>query len=135
MLPSSYYNERGVTMAESAKKPVTNEDKYNISVKVDKLFSPGHYPLAIFSANIGGFAVHGIKMADSRKGLFIQMPEVSYQKDGETVYKDIFHPVTKEARTELYDKVKAVYAQARHEEQQHENSEEKAATQQKGPQM
>ena len=67
---------------------------------------------AIASVNIGGaFAIHGLRVIDSQKGLFVQMPQNSFQKDGKTEYSDIFHPVTAEARSELNNKVLEAYEQ------------------------
>lgn len=76
---------------------------------------------AIASANIAGaFAIHGMKVIDSEKGLFVSMPQSKYQKDGKTEYSDIFHPVTAEARTELNNAVLAAYEQKLNEEQAQE---------------
>lgn len=77
---------------------------------------------AIASANIGGaFAIHGIKVIDSKKGLFVQMPQTSYEKDGETHYSEIFHPVTADARNELYNAVLTAYGHKLEEAQSQEN--------------
>ena len=40
------------------------------------------------------------------------MPFRSYKANGETKYVDTFHPITAEARNELYDAVKEAYEQA-----------------------
>lgn len=84
-----------------------------ISVRIDKLVEMGAL-CAIASANIGGaFAVHGIKVIDSEKGLFVSMPSNQYMKaSGEIKYQDIFHPVTAEARQKLNNAVLAAYQQA-----------------------
>ena len=67
---------------------------------------------AIASVNIGGaFAIHGLRVIDSQKGLFVQMPQNSFQRDGKTEYSDIFHPITAEARSELNSKVLEAYEQ------------------------
>ena len=59
------------------------------------------------------FAVHGIKVCDGEKGLFISMPSTSYSnKNGEKKYQDIFHPITKEAREELNNAVIKAYNEA-----------------------
>jgi stage V sporulation protein G len=79
----------------------------DISVRIDKLFSDDSKKLkAIASANIGPFAVHGIRVFENEKGMFVNMPSVSY-KDGQgnTQYDDVFHPVTKEAREALVKNV------------------------------
>ena len=73
------------------------------------------------SANIGGaFAIHGIKIVDSDKGLFVSMPQSKYEKDGKTHYSEIFHPVTADARNELYNAVLTAYGQKLDEEQSQE---------------
>ena len=78
-----------------------------ISVRIDKLFDDDTKKLKAFaSANIGPFAVHGIRVFENEKGMFVNMPSVSY-KDGQgnTQYDDVFHPVTKEARDALVKNV------------------------------
>lgn len=67
--------------------------------------------LATASANIGkAFAVHGIKVMDSKKGIFVSMPQNSYTNaEGETKYREVFHPISSEARQELYDAVMNAY--------------------------
>lgn len=65
---------------------------------------------AIASVNIAGaFAVHGIKIIDSQKGLFVQMPQTNYEKDGKKHYSDQFHAIKAEARTELHNAVLKAY--------------------------
>ena len=44
------------------------------------------------------FAIHGIRVVEGSKGLFVAMPSEK-GRDGE--YREIVHPVTKEAREEL----------------------------------
>ncbi len=91
----------------------------SVSVRIDRLVDLESNRLkAVASANLqGGFAVHGIKVMDSDKGLFVSMPQSKYQKDGKTEYSDIFHPVTAEARTELNNAVLEAYEQKLVEEQ------------------
>lgn len=85
----------------------------SISARIDRLVDYENSKVkAVASANIGGaFAIHGLRVIDSQKGLFVQMPQSSYQKDGKTEYSDIFHPVTAEARSELNSKVLEAYEQ------------------------
>lgn len=79
---------------------------------------------AIASVNIGrSFAIHGIKVMDSEKGLFVSMPSESYEKNGNTEYKEIFHPITAKARTELNNKVLEAYEQRLSEEQDEDEGE------------
>jgi len=79
---------------------VSNQD---IKVRIDKLFTDESRALrAVASANIGDFAVHGIRVFENERGLWASMPQSSYKDaNGETKYEDIFHPVTAEAKTRL----------------------------------
>ena len=73
---------------------------------------------AFASANIGGaFAVHGMRVVDGEKGLFVAMPSTSFQRDGKTEYQETFHPVSGEARKALNDAVLQAYEQKLSEEQ------------------
>ena len=66
--------------------------------------------LADASVNLNGcFAVRGIKVMDSSKGLFVSMP--SYRA-GNGEYKDICFSCTKEARMEFDSAVLDAYQQA-----------------------
>lgn len=87
-----------------------------IKVQIDRMVNvEGSKVKAYASANIGGaFAIHGLRVIDSQKGLFVQMPQNSYQKDGKTKYNDIFHPITADARSELNDAVLSAYEQRLH---------------------
>lgn len=91
---------------------------FGFKVKLERLFAEDHRPMAVFSADNGQFAVHGIEVKRSAKGPFVQMPQVSYKSKGNTVYQDVFHPITAEARQVLYDAVMERYQQARAEEKQ-----------------
>ncbi len=85
----------------------------SIDVRIDNIIDTEASKVRAFaSANIGGaFAIHGIRVMDSDKGLYVAMPSRSYQKDGKTEYADVFHPVTAEARTELNNAVLKAYEQ------------------------
>lgn len=54
----------------------------------------------------GCFVVHGLKIIDGQKGMFVAMPSRK-MPDGE--YKDIAHPITPELRKEITDAVIAKY--------------------------
>jgi stage V sporulation protein G len=58
------------------------------------------------------FAIDDITVVDGKNGLFVQMPRKSYKQDGETKYKDVFHPVNAEARKELADAVMLAFNEA-----------------------
>lgn len=113
------------------------EKKNNIPVlysKIDRLVDyEGSKVKAFASVVIGNnFAVHGIRVMESDKGLFVAMPSSSYQKDGKTEYNDIFHAITGDARTELNTHILEAYEQKLQEEQA-EGMNEEAPTQ--GQQM
>ena len=99
----------------NSKAPVRQQKRSTpgISARIDRLVDYENSRVkAIASVNIGGaFAIHGLRVIDSQKGLFVQMPQNSFQKDGKTEYSDIFHPVTADARAELNRKVLEAYEQ------------------------
>ena len=95
--------EQNVQATEAVQNETAQQPIPYISVKIDKLYDDDTKKLKAFaSANIGPFAVHGIRVFENEKGMFVSMPSVSY-KDGQgnTQYDDVFHPVTKEAREAL----------------------------------
>lgn len=106
-------NEQKETTAQAEKKndAVQNETAQQplpeISVRIDKLYDDDTKKLkALASANVGPFAVHGIRVFENEKGMFVSMPSVSYKDaQGNTQYDDVFHPVTKEAREALVKNV------------------------------
>ena len=86
-----------------------------ITARIDSLVDyEGSKTKAFASATIGNaFAIHGIKIVEGEKGLFISMPQ---RKEGED-YKDVFHPITAEAREELNNQILEAYEQKLQEEQ------------------
>jgi len=97
----------------------------SIDVRIDRLVDYENAKTkAVASVNIAGcFAVHGIRVVNSEKGLFVAMPATTYQKDGKTEYSEYFHQITTEAREELNKKVLAAYEQKLSEEQSQEQDE------------
>ncbi len=95
-----------------------------IRARIDRLADfEGSKVKAFASANIGGaFAIHGLRVVDGEKGLFVAMPSTSYQKDGKTEYQETFHPVSGEARKALNDAVLEAYEQKLTEEQTEDSS-------------
>ena len=84
----------------------------DISIRIDQLVNKeGSHLKAFASVTIGGaFAVHGVRVMDSEKGLFVQMPQRAFKRgEGETEYSDVFHPVTAEARAAINEGVMAAY--------------------------
>ncbi len=93
-------------MAKKANiKDKTNEPE--ILATVDRLIDREDSKVkAMLSVKIGdSFAVHGMKVIDSKNGLFVQMPQREYNDNGVTKYADVFLPITAEARTKINDEV------------------------------
>lgn len=62
---------------------------------------------ALVSVTIDGdLAVHDIKVIEGPDRLFVAMPS---RKDDNGVFRDIAHPITQEARTNLESKILAAY--------------------------
>ena len=96
------------------------QDSPTVSVRIDRMVDREDSKVKAYaSANIGGaFAIHGIRVVDSQKGLFVSMPQNSYKDgNGNTKYSDVFHAVTAEARTELNSAVLSAYEQRLHMEE------------------
>jgi stage V sporulation protein G len=53
------------------------------------------------------YAVHGLKVLEGEKGLWVSMPATKSKKTGE--FKDVFHPISPEARQGLVDAVLLKY--------------------------
>lgn len=120
-----------------ATKEAQKQNKVSIRASIDRLVNKESTSLkAIASVTIGNaFAVHGIRIVDSQKGLFVSMPSTSYEdRDGNTQYSDIFHPISSEARGELIQTVKDAYdnalAQKQDEPEEGEMEEEEPSMEQ-----
>ena len=62
---------------------------------------------AFASVTLGGeYVINYLRVMDGAKGLWVAMPNRKI-KDGE--YKDIFHPITGKARTDIFDCVLKEY--------------------------
>lgn len=93
-------------MAENKQKVPT------IKAQIERIIDdPNSRTKAFASATIGGaFAVHSMRVVESSKGLFVAMPNRSFQnKNGETAYVDYFHAITKDAFNELSNAVLTEY--------------------------
>lgn len=98
----------------------------SIEARIDRLIDREDSSIkAVASVNIGGaFAVHGIKVIDSYKGMFVSMPSESYtDKDGNKQYRETCHPISGAARKELVQKVQDAYRQALEEQQGEDQAE------------
>ncbi len=91
----------------------------SMAVRIDRLVNlEGSRVRAAASVNLAGaFAIHGLKVVDSEKGLFVSMPQNRYEKEGRTQYSDICHPITAQARAALSEAVLAAYEQRLEEEE------------------
>lgn len=99
-------------MAQNKQKKVQTNPTPKVEARIDRILTGEGKTKAFASATIGGaFAIHGIRVIDSEKGIFVAMPQESYTKNGEKKYTDTFHAITAEARTALIEAVDAAYAQ------------------------
>lgn len=98
-----------------------------IKVRIDKLVDVDACNTKAFaSVTIGGaVAIHGIRVMDSHKGLFVTMPSNNFvDKNGEKQYSEIAHPTSKEARKAISNRVMGAYNQALDEQQSEVESED-----------
>lgn len=111
--------ETKAPVKETGQIPEEKNSIPSLVARIDKLVDhEGSKVKAFVSVNIGdSFAIHGLRVVESDKGLFVAMPSSSYQKGGKTEYMDIFHPITGEARKELSNCVLEAYEQKLQEEQ------------------
>ena len=81
------------------------------SVKVRKVIENGKPLKATCSVTMDGqFTVHGVKVIKTEKGSFIAMPYESYKDaDGNEQRRDVFHPITSEARRAMEAAVLSAY--------------------------
>ena len=92
-----------------------------VNAKITKIIDKSDSSIKAFASVTldGYFAVHGVKVCDGEKGLFVSMPSTSYTSNGETKYRDTFHPITKGAREaltqEVLDKYDAAISQTQDE--------------------
>jgi len=122
---------------EPAKQQKQTANPQSIEVRIDRLIGRSDSNVkAVASINLGGFAVHGFRIMDSKKGLFVSMPSTVYtDKNGNTQYSDTFHPTTAESREELIHKMKSAYEQAVEELQNKKQDETEEEIPQAGPTM
>lgn len=120
---------KGAAQKRNKAKEETQKQKApvpSIEARIDRLIDREDSSIrAVASVNIGGaFAVHGIKVIDSYKGLFVSMPSESYtDKDGNKQYRETCHPISGTARKELVQKVQDAYQQALQEQQNEDQAE------------
>ncbi len=97
-----------------------------INTKIDNLVDNDTNLRAFASITVGGaVAIHGIRVMDSKKGLFVSMPSYSYEdRNGETQYADYAHPISKEARNAINKMVLDAYEQALDESESEDEDED-----------
>ena len=88
-------------------------DFSNMEVTIDHIADAGAKIKAYATVTFDGmFKVHGIRLAESKQGLNIFMPQKAFNKNGKTLYTDAFHPITSGARTALKEAVIDAYRKA-----------------------
>lgn len=88
-------------------------DDSKMEVTIDHIADAGGRIKAYASVTFDGmYTVHGIRLAESKQGLNIFMPQKAFEKNGKTQYSDIFHPITAGARNALKDAVIEAYRKA-----------------------
>ena len=87
-----------------------------ITAKIHEVFNNEKSNVkATASAAFGGqFAVHGFTVMNGKNGLFLNMPS---KMNDEGEYVSTFHPITKDARTQLNNTILEAYEQALTESQ------------------
>lgn len=110
-MANNYNNRRQKSAAPASKQRQT--PKPRITARIDKLVDYEESNVKAYaSVTDGVFAIKDIKVMDSKKGMFVQMPQRSYTQNGETKYVATAHPVSAEAREEMIDAVMKAYDQA-----------------------
>ena len=87
----------------------------NIEARVNKMFNTAKPVKAVCSVTFGNqYAVHGVKVIETNKGRFMTMPYESYiNSEDDLIRKDIFHPVSTEARAAMEEAVFEAYDRAK----------------------
>lgn len=85
------------------------------------------------------FTIHGLAVVQGPNGLFVSMPQRSYEKNGEKHFQEVAHPVTAEMRKAVNDAVISAYKQevgpSQSDEPSQETPEEELAEEADGPIM
>ena len=81
-----------------------------ITAVIKKTFDTGKVKAIADVTLDGAFAIHGLKLIEGDKGMFVSMPYSQWKdKDGNLKNTDIVHPITADARSELYHAVHDAY--------------------------
>lgn len=78
-------------------------------IKVRKLIPDGRLKGIISVTFDDSFAVHDIKVVQGDDRLFVAMPS---RRDDTGAFRDIVHPISKEARTQMENEILGAYYKA-----------------------
>lgn len=79
--------------------------------KITKVESAG-ITKAFVMANVNGIEIRDIAVKEGSKGLFVAMPQRSYQKDGKTMWSNITYITDADERTAFEEIVLDAYRNA-----------------------
>ena len=75
-------------------------------IRIRRTYTEGRLRALVSITLDGDFAVHDVKVIEGPQRLFVAMPS---RKDENGVFRDIVHPITSEARTELEESILEAY--------------------------
>ena len=86
-----------------------------LTVKVHRIFENDSPVKAVCSVTLDeAYAAHGVKVIETQNGTFVGMPYETFKdQEGNDKRRDLFHPVTADARLELDKAVLAAYSAAK----------------------
>ncbi len=103
---------------------MTEETMPSIDVRIERIQENGGNTKAYASLTLGNaFAVHGIRLVETDKGLRARMPFRTYKSKNDTKYQDVFHAISSEAHEVLEMKITDAYYNAL-EQNRHEGAPE-----------
>lgn len=81
----------------------------NITVKTNALNEPNGSTIAVSNVSFGdAIKIKNVTVKEGKNGRFVSMPSYPTNKvdeKGDTIYQDVFNPITKEGREKLYDAI------------------------------
>lgn len=82
-----------------------------VAAKIDRLTTESGNLKAFATVTVANsFMIHGVRVIEGNNGLFVAMPNRSFETDsGETRYKDICHPTTAEMKQRIDNQVLGAY--------------------------
>ena len=84
------------------------------NVKIRRMFDDDTALKAVCSVTLNNeFVVHNVKVIKTRNGVFTTMPyETHKDADGKELHRDVFHPITSDARKAMENAVLDAYETA-----------------------